>query len=79
VWVADAMQVTLGDGPSLEPMWVADYVTVDDLSTDQRWAQWAPSVGKLGLRSLISRLRDGDGHPKPGQHGPGSDEVSVRI
>jgi len=54
VWVADAMQVTLGDGPSLEPMWIADYVTVDDLSTNQRWGQWAPSVVKLGLRSLIS-------------------------
>jgi len=54
VWVADAMQVALGDGPSLEPMWVADYVTVDDLSTNQRWGQWAPSVVKLGLRSLIS-------------------------
>lgn len=54
VWVADAMQATLGDGPSLEPMWVADYVTVDDLSTNQRWAQWAPSVVTLGLRSLIS-------------------------
>ena len=54
VWVADAMQVAMGDGPSLEPMWVADYVTVDDLSTNQRWGQWAPSVVKLGLRSLIS-------------------------
>ena len=54
VWVADAMQVALGDGPSLEPMWIADYVTVDDLSTNQRWGQWAPIVVKLGLRSLIS-------------------------
>ena len=54
VWVADAMQVALGDGPSLEPMWIADYVTVDDLSTNQRWGPWAPSVVKLGLRSLIS-------------------------
>lgn len=54
VWVADAMQVMLGDGPSLEPMWLADYVTVDDLSTNQRWGQWAPSVVHMGLRSLIS-------------------------
>lgn len=54
VWVADAMQVILDDGPSLEPMWIADYVTVDDLSTNRRWGLWAPSVVKLGLRSLIS-------------------------
>ncbi|NMM24320.1 MAG: ANTAR domain-containing protein [Phycicoccus sp.] len=54
VWMADAMQVTLGDGPSLEPMWIGDYVTVDDLSTNRRWGQWAPSVVTLGLRSLIS-------------------------
>gem|GEM_PF-5575311 len=27
VWAADAMQVPLGEGPSLEPMWVSDCAT----------------------------------------------------
>lgn len=128
VWVADAMQVALDDGPSLELMWIADYVTVDDLNTNQRWDSGRPSLvstarsalphqrsatrwvtylcgtqpvlrpgirfrAHVAGRSLFvrgggsgrdpgrwqDRLRDGDGHPKPGQHGPGSDEVSVRI
>ena len=54
VWAADAMQVPLGEGPSLEPMWVSDNVIVDDLSANHRWTRWAPEVIKLGLRSLIS-------------------------
>ena len=54
VWAADAMQVPLGEGPSLEPMWVSDNVIVDDLSSNRRWTRWAPEAIKLGLRSLIS-------------------------
>jgi hypothetical protein len=54
VWAADAIQVALDEGPSLEPMWLSDYVVVDSLSTNQRWARWAPEVVKLGLLSLIS-------------------------
>lgn len=54
VWAADAMQVPLREGPSLEPMWVSDHVIVDDLSTNRRWTRWSPEVIKLGLRSLIS-------------------------
>lgn len=62
VWVADAMQLALGDGPSLEPMWLADYVTVDDLSTNQRWGPWAPRVVRLGMHSLISVRLPGGSH-----------------
>ena len=54
VWAADAIQIALDEGPSLEPMWISDQVMVDDLSTSQRWPRWAPEVVKLGLRSLIS-------------------------
>ena len=54
VWAADAMQVALGEGPSLEPMWISDQVIVDDLNTNRRWPQWAPEVVKLGLHSLMS-------------------------
>ena len=54
VWAADAMQVALDQGPSLEPMWVSDQVMVDDLTTNRRWPLWAPEVVNLGLRSLIS-------------------------
>lgn len=54
VWAADAMQVALREGPSLEPMWISDHVIVDDLNTNRRWPLWAPEVVKLGLRSLIS-------------------------
>jgi ANTAR domain. len=54
VWAADAMQIALDEGPSLEPMWISDQVVVDDLSTNRRWPRWAPEVVKLGLRSLMS-------------------------
>jgi hypothetical protein len=54
VWAADAMQFALNEGPSLEPMSIADYVIVDNLGTNQRWPRWAPEVVKLDLRSLIS-------------------------
>lgn len=54
VWAADAMQVALDEGPSMEPMWISDQVIVDDLSTNRRWPRWAPEVVELGLRSLIS-------------------------
>lgn len=54
VWAADAMQVALGEGPSLEPMWISDQVIVDDLSKNRRWPRWAPEVVELGLHSLIS-------------------------
>lgn len=54
VWAADAMQVPLNEGPSLEPMWIADNVMVDDLSANQRWPFWAPEVVTPGLRSLVS-------------------------
>jgi ANTAR domain len=54
VWAADAMQIALDEGPSLEPMWISDQVVADDLSTNRRWPRWAPEVVKLGLRSLIS-------------------------
>lgn len=54
VWAADAMQVALNEGPSLEPMWVADHVIVDDLTTNRRWPRWAPEVVHLGLGALLS-------------------------
>lgn len=54
VWAADAMQIALGEGPSLEPMWISDQVIVDDLTTNRRWPRWTPEVVKLGLCSLIS-------------------------
>lgn len=54
VWAADAIQIALDEGPSLEPMWISDQVMVDDLNTNQRWPLWSPEVVKLGLRSLIS-------------------------
>lgn len=54
VLAADAMQVALKEGPSLEPMWISDHVIVDDLNTNRRWPLWAPEVVNLGLRSLIS-------------------------
>jgi len=54
VWAADAMQVALNEGPSLEPMWVADHVIVDDLNTNRRWPRWAPEVVNLGLGALLS-------------------------
>jgi len=54
VWAADAMQIALEEGPSLEPMWISDHVVVDDLSTNRRWPLWAPEVVKLGMRSLLS-------------------------
>jgi hypothetical protein len=60
VWAADAIQLALDEGPSLEPMWTADYVIVDNLGTNQRWARWGPEAVKLGLRSVISvRLPSG--------------------
>jgi len=54
VWAADAIQVPLGEGPSLEPMRISDHVVVGDLSANRRWTRWAPEVIQLGLRSLIS-------------------------
>ncbi|MEO8555817.1 MAG: GAF and ANTAR domain-containing protein [Actinomycetota bacterium] len=54
VWAADAIQVPLGEGPSLEQTWTSDHVIVHDLSVGPRWTRWAPEVIKLGLRSLIS-------------------------
>ncbi len=59
VWAADAIQVPLGEGPSLEPMWISDHVVVDDLGANRRWTRWAPEVVLLGLRSLISVRRPG--------------------
>ena len=63
VWAADAIQIALDEGPSLEPMWISDQVMVDNLSTNQRWPQWAPEVVKLGLRSLISVRLPGGRRP----------------
>jgi hypothetical protein len=54
VWAADAIQYALNEGPSLEPMSIADYVIVDDLATDERWPRWSLEVVNLDLRSLIS-------------------------
>ena len=65
VWAADAIQIALDEGPSLEPMWISDQVMVDDLSTSQRWPRWAPEVVKLGLRSLISVRLPGGDRPSP--------------
>jgi len=54
VWAADAIQIAVAEGPSLEPMWISDHVMVDDLSASQRWPRWGPEVVRLGLHSLIS-------------------------
>ena len=65
VWAADAIQIALDEGPSLEPMWISDQVMVDDLNINQRWPLWSPEVVKLGLRSLISVRLPGGRRPSP--------------
>ena len=51
---ADTLQYGLGQGPCLTAWALRETITIEDVSTDQRWPQWSNSVQHLPLRSVLS-------------------------
>ncbi len=50
----DALQYQLGEGPCIDAVWDHHQVHAEDLSTDERWPTWAPTVAKdLDVHSML--------------------------
>lgn len=50
----DALQYSLGQGPCVAALSKNDLVLVNDLSSDERFPQFAPGAVGLGVRSMLS-------------------------
>ncbi|GAB3443233.1 GAF and ANTAR domain-containing protein [Streptomonospora sediminis] len=51
---SDALQLELGEGPSLDSMWSGTYVYLPDLTSSRRWPKYAAEAAKLPIGSLLS-------------------------
>jgi transcriptional regulator with GAF, ATPase, and Fis domain len=52
---ADQLQYELGEGPCLDAIWAQDAVQIDDMTTEQRYPDWARRVAEeTGIRSSLS-------------------------
>ena len=51
---SDALQISFGEGPSVNPGYLDDVLSSDDIATDGRWPRWGPSASALGISSIIS-------------------------
>jgi GAF domain-containing protein len=51
---ADALQYELGEGPSRDSSWHHEALVVSDLTTEDRWPEWAAKVAALGVSSLLA-------------------------
>jgi GAF domain-containing protein len=52
---ADQLQYELGEGPCLDAIWAQDTVQIDDMTTEQRYPDWARRVAEqTGIRSSLS-------------------------
>lgn len=50
---ADALQISLGEGPSINAGYLDDVLSSDDIVADGRWPTWAAAVADLGIAALI--------------------------
>ena len=50
----DALQAEVGEGPCLDAVFRERLVRVDDLSSEQRWPQFARRASALGAASMLS-------------------------
>jgi transcriptional regulator with GAF, ATPase, and Fis domain len=52
---SDALQIELGEGPSLDVLRATDLVFAIDLVQESRWSRWAPRAAhEHGVRSVLS-------------------------
>ena len=52
---ADQLQYELGEGPCLDAIWAQDTFQIDDMTTEQRYPDWARRVvEQTGIRSSLS-------------------------
>ncbi|MDT0302549.1 GAF and ANTAR domain-containing protein [Streptomonospora wellingtoniae] len=51
---SDALQLQLGEGPSLDSMGKGTYVYLPDLTSSTRWPRYAAEAAKLPIGSLLS-------------------------
>jgi GAF domain-containing protein len=51
---ADALQLTLRQGPSWSPAECLDTQVINDLADERRWPKWRAQVLELGWRSMLS-------------------------
>ncbi len=52
---ADQLQYELGEGPCLDAIWEQDTFQIDDMTTEQRYPDWARRVvEQTGIRSSLS-------------------------
>jgi hypothetical protein len=52
---ADQLQYELGEGPCLDAIWQQDTLQIDDMTTEQRYPDWARRVAEqIGIRSSLS-------------------------
>jgi GAF domain-containing protein len=52
---ADQLQYELGEGPCLDAIWEQDTFQIDDMTTEQRYPDWARRVAEeTGIRSSLS-------------------------
>ncbi|NLG22372.1 MAG: GAF and ANTAR domain-containing protein [Actinomycetales bacterium] len=57
----DALQVELGEGPSLEVSWDHEILWVHDLATESRWPRWVRAARDQGVGSSLTLLLPVDG------------------
>ena len=50
----DELQLTLDEGPSLEPVRHVEFHLSQDLRAESRWPTWAPRVVQEGVHSVLS-------------------------
>jgi GAF domain-containing protein len=50
----DAYQYELREGPCLDAVFVDDSYTIKNMSTEDRWPNWAPRAAALGVMSSLS-------------------------
>lgn len=57
----DALELRLGQGPSLDAVWEQEIIRVDDVGADDRWPQFAHEASALGVgqHDLRSAVRHG--------------------
>jgi transcriptional regulator with GAF, ATPase, and Fis domain len=50
----DQWQYELSEGPCLDAVFVDDMYVIEDMTTEDRWPNWAPKAASLGVRSVLS-------------------------
>jgi ANTAR domain/GAF domain len=50
----DQWQYDLSEGPCLDAVFVDDMYVIEDMSTEDRWPNWAPKAASLGVQSVLS-------------------------